>query len=233
MKNILFATKIPERPIALPDQMTWTVPGVYEWIVPQGVYKVSALMIGPGSTGWVNVGSAFGGVGGAVRWKNDVDVTPGQKIQVVVGTGGLQDTITSTGNIPRVENTSSSTIFGIAAGNYATGTPLGNGVGGGNGGVYDVSGYDKFNGGGPVGSVVNAQLPTGQTAPCRGLNPSTMQHVDRTGGVNMGQFAGGGGAAIPASLNGGKHQVWRGGHGAVRVIWGEGRAYPSTKVTNL
>lgn len=233
MKNILFATKIPERPIALPGQMTWTVPGTYEWVVPVGVYSICTLVIGAGSRGWTNRNNAFGGRGGALRWRNDVAVVPGQKIEVVVATNGYPDTLTSTGDIDRLEVTATSSILGLFAGEAAVGSPVGGLTGGGNGGVYDTTGYNKLNGGGPSGLPIPNSLLDGRTNPNQGFNPITMLPVPRSGNSNMGQYAGGGGSAIPASLNAGKNQVWRGAYGAVRVIWGEGRAYPSTKVTNL
>lgn len=232
MKNILFAARVPDRPIAPPGQVTWTVPGTYEWVVPEGVYSVCALAIGPGSRGWINGANAFGGRGGGLRWRNNIAVVPGQKVQVIVATNSYPDTFTSNGNIERLEVTAQSSILGLAAGEYASGTPVGGEVGGGNGGVYDTSGYNKLNGGGPSGTPIYNPNPNGGTHPNQGFNPITMLPVPRTGNSNIGQFAGGGGSAIPASRNGGLNQVWRGGQGAVRVIWGEGRAYPSTKVTD-
>lgn len=233
MKNILFAAKPPIKTNAPPGQLTWTVPGTYEWTVPEGVYSVCVLVIGPGSRGWTNGSNAFGGRGGGLRWKNNIDVVPGQKLPVIVGTNGYPDTVTSTGNIDRLDVTAVSSLLGLVAGEYATGTPLGNGVGGSNGGVYDTSGYDKLNGGGPCGLPTAEPLSDGRNNPNRGFNPITMLPVPRSGNVNMGQYAGGGGSAIPARRNGGLNQVWRGAQGAVRVIWGEGRAYPSTNVVNV
>jgi hypothetical protein len=190
-------------------------------------------LIGPGSTGWVNSTNAFGGLGGGVRWKNNIPVVPGQKLQVVVASGGGSTGSTSAGNINIFENTDLSSILGLEAGNRLLGTALSQDVGGGFGGVYDITGYNKLNHGGSVGDVNGSDGPSGNLAPCRGFNPITMSYVNRSGGVNMGQNAGGGGSAIPKALNGGRNEVWRGGHGAVRVIWGQGRAYPATKVTDV
>ena len=232
MKNVLFAAKPPidQKKVG---QFTRQYTGDGTFVVPEGVYSVCILVIGAGSPGWVYSLNAFGGLGGAVRWKNDIPVTPGQRLDFRVASAGDYDTKTSSGNIANIPNTDLSTLLGISAGTQNAGTALGNGVGGGDGGVYDTSGYDKLNFGGSVGNMDGTNALNGNKAPCRGLSPNTMQWVNRVAPDNKGQRAGGGGAAIPVRRNASSlNQIWRGGHGAVRIIWGEGRAYPSTKVTD-
>jgi hypothetical protein len=67
----------------------FTTPGTFTWIVPAGVTAVSVLLVGGGGGGsTANEPSAGGGAGGALCWANEVPVTPGQGVQVVVGSGG-------------------------------------------------------------------------------------------------------------------------------------------------
>ena len=64
------------------------------FVVPVGVTKISAVLIGGGGAG--GGGSAGGsgsggqgGGGGGLRYINDLSVTPGETLTVVVGTGGV------------------------------------------------------------------------------------------------------------------------------------------------
>lgn len=63
---------IPAIPVG---QMTWDVPGTYQWTVPPGVKKMSMLLIGPGGPGWVNGVNAFGGLGGGLTINGVVGTT--------------------------------------------------------------------------------------------------------------------------------------------------------------
>ena len=79
-------------------------PGTYSWTVPSGVTSVSVLAISAGASGSGNncktyvIGCSYngqgcytlttasrGGTGGALAWRNNLSVTPGSTIQVVVG----------------------------------------------------------------------------------------------------------------------------------------------------
>ena len=218
-------------------QITWDVPGTYQWVVPDDVKSVCCLVIGPGQRGEVNGVTAYGGTGGAVRWKNDIPVTPGSTVTVVVGAAHTEVDgtafIQSTGNLPSPARTSytNSSVLGLAAGNYQSGTPLGGGVGGGNGGVYDVTGYDKYNAGGSVGFINTTNGSSGDKTPNRGMNIITTAFLLGIG--SYGRAAGGGGGCSPKNVTGGIYnRVWMGGHGAARIIWGKGRAYPGTKVND-
>ncbi len=54
------------------------------WIVPQGVYDISVLLMASGAGG----GATKGGGGGAALFVAHYTVTPGQQINAVVGAGG-------------------------------------------------------------------------------------------------------------------------------------------------
>lgn len=61
----------------------FTAPGVYDWVVPKGVYSICAVCIGTG--GGASNGTRAGGGGGAVAYKNNIPVSPGQTLRITVG----------------------------------------------------------------------------------------------------------------------------------------------------
>ena len=60
----------------------------YNWYVPEGVTSISAVCVGGGGSGMAEHDGGGGG-GGALAYKNNIAVTPGQKIVVQVGNGGF------------------------------------------------------------------------------------------------------------------------------------------------
>lgn len=117
-------------------EATLTSIGFHDWEVPAGVSHVSAMVIGGGSNG-----NYFGGGGGGVGWKNDIPVTPGNSLSVVVGGSG---------------SSSSFADFVTAGGGEGRsgGHPLGHdgGGSGGEGGFIDTSNsYHSSAGGGGAG----------------------------------------------------------------------------------
>ena len=60
----------------------------YDWYVPTGVTSISVLTVGGGGSGIGEHDGGSGG-GGALAYKNNIAVTPGQKIEVQVGCGGF------------------------------------------------------------------------------------------------------------------------------------------------
>ena len=81
-------------------------PGTYSWTVPSGVTSVSVLAVSAGNNGrggpckayftacyyngqgcYYLTNVSIGGTGGALAWRNNISVTPGSTIQVVVGSG--------------------------------------------------------------------------------------------------------------------------------------------------
>ena len=73
--------------------------GTFTFVVPSGVTSVSAVVVGGGGGG-ANQSSGnpclpfygppkrYGGAGGSLRWQNNISVTPGESLTVVVGAGG-------------------------------------------------------------------------------------------------------------------------------------------------
>ena len=59
----------------------------YTWTVPQGVWSICIVAVGGGGAGYGYNGGCGGG-GGALHWKNDIDVFPGQVLDITVGGGG-------------------------------------------------------------------------------------------------------------------------------------------------
>lgn len=123
-----------------------------QWICPNGVSLISALIVGGGGGGSGCVENEFtggGGQGGAVILVRDIPVTPGRSYSITIGSGG-------TGGSPNTSNDSvkgskggSTTAFGFTAiggdpgsGNAGGADPsAGSAGGGGNDFNVDTKGY--------------------------------------------------------------------------------------------
>lgn len=171
---------------------------------------VSGQSSGGGSGGsYVGTGGGTGGEGGGCQnYQSSSDLTP------ECGGGGGAGGYSGAG--------------GKGAGYWNTlNGSSGNGGGGGGGG--SPSSYGGGKGGGGVGIYGQGASGSGGNGAYRGQggsggNPSTNMTDNLMEG---GSFGGGGGGS------------WRGGEygygsgGAVRIIWGTGRAYPSTNTANV
>jgi len=88
-----FDSSVPNRSekiSQLSNDAIFTSIGSTDWTVPSGVYKISVVCIGGGggASGGRSYGAGAGGGGGALRYVNNIDVTPGETLTVVVGAGG-------------------------------------------------------------------------------------------------------------------------------------------------
>jgi hypothetical protein len=84
IRNIrLSNVTITNRPVV--GESVFTTTGTYTWVCPPEVYNVSVVCIGPGAVAnaLLNPG---GGPGGALAWKNNIPVTPGNVYTVYNGT---------------------------------------------------------------------------------------------------------------------------------------------------
>jgi hypothetical protein len=204
-------------------QIEWASAGTYSWTVPDGVTSVSVGLIGGGQSGNSGLGAqnTRGGAGGAIRWKNGIPVTPGTVITVVVGSGGTDrngtynDVLTANGG-------GNSTVLSVSAGMNATGTAIGDGVGGFDGGYnpWIEGSLSKFVTGASAATFTAIGGESGQGKPTNGsyLNGKAPD------GAGSGY---GGYAASPSQANGSSPKsVGKGGDGRVRIMWGGNRVYP-------
>lgn len=235
-----------------PGQQAYTSAGTYSWVAPTGVNSVCAVVVGPGGSN--------GGSGGALAYYNNLSVTPGQSYDVRVASGGSGQTsyvdIIGTVNFRAgngtdrngqgggnggVSNTSGGGAGGYSGnggrgGNYSGGTVSTDGSGGGGGGGSNGNYYGGGGGGGGVGLLgegangtrgANQSAGSGGGGGSGGANGSgnSFCYCYGTGGGNGGAY--GGGAGNTNQSNG------VGARGAVRIIWGAGRAFPSTNTGDL
>ena len=119
-------------------QKSYTYPGSYNWTVPAGVTSVSVVCIGGGACGPTSP-LAEGGAGGALAYGNNISVTPGSTIAVVVGAGAQMNSYRN-----------SVTVAGASTFNGASVLSAGGGTGGGIGGTSSGSARD---GGGDGGNA--------------------------------------------------------------------------------
>jgi hypothetical protein len=75
---------------ALAGQEEWTSSsGTFSWVVPRGVFTISAVCVGGGGGGGGHATAySTGGAGGALTWANYIRVTPGETLTIIVGAGG-------------------------------------------------------------------------------------------------------------------------------------------------
>lgn len=222
-----------------PGQQLFTTTGATNWTVPAGVYSVSVVCIGSGKSG--------AGNGGSLGWKNNITVTPGQVIPIVVGTNGTDSYFSNTDLVRGNGGVNGPGFAGDGGGNGGLGNNTSSGGGGaggydgdgGNGGTNGGNGQNGQGGGGGGGDHSNAAGGRGDCG--GGVGPNGK------GASGSGGSGGGGGSGGQAGTNwysgsgglygggGGRNSTnpRPGGNGCVRVIWpGDLRQFPSTRTTD-
>ena len=225
------------------------------WTAPAGV--TSVCVVGVGSGGKVANSSNRGGGGGGLAYINNYSVSPGSSYDVRVnshdGAYGGKNTLFVDTDVLFAEG-------GKADGSYAGGDFVGDGGGsGGDGGSGrgggGAGGYNGDGGNGSSGTGSNAATNSGGGG---GGGLTGGSYLRGGGGVGLygigadgvgfgGSSAGdfpptqggsggaggwfgaggnyGGGKALSSAVSGGGNY-----NGALRIIWGEGRSFPSTNV---
>jgi hypothetical protein len=235
-------------------QQTYTSSGTYSWTCPSGVTSVSVVCIGGGgggNGGGYGVGGAGGGGGGGLGYKNNIPVTPGQSYTVVVGGGGAGDYWSGPPYSTDPADSGGDSYFidattvkggGGGGGNGNSGAAGGSGgtyVGDGGGNGYSGgtgSGSQTLpatgGGGGSTGTYTGNATTRGTskyiTSNCTSgclAGSGTGQGLLGTG--SSGLYGRGGGANMNTFSNG-----TSGYTGAVRIMWGTDRSYPSTGVAD-
>lgn len=183
-------------------EQSYTTPGTYSFVVPVGVASVSAVLVGAGAS------SASGGGGGGLRYINNLPVSAGETITVVVGQSYLTS-LAEDSVLKRGANTLVYAGGGGIGGSYnrvgGIGSTLGAGtyggtIGGGDGGHSDsaltreapalIGDFGGAGGGGAGGYSGNGGHGAGQGK-------------DATAGSGGGGGGGGRGGGNPGGAGGG------------------------------
>lgn len=250
LELICAAGKVVE---AVPGQIAYTTAGTFSWVVPDGVKSICAVCIGAGSAVEVS-SSLYAGMGGALRWSNNIPVTPGETLTIVTGAASAYIGYPAgavgygKGNDTYIARGATRLIL-AAGGRQDKATQIADsiGAGGGNGGARVVNaalnngmcgtgagGYSGDGGGGAANA--SPTDPTAGKAGGIGSNTINGQTVS-SGGVGTGArllgdsvltgttFGGGGASGRRSSDNGKAYSP--GGIGGCRIIWGTDRSYPT------
>lgn len=135
-------------------QDSYTSPGTYSWVAPEGVKSVSVVCVGGGGGQYtIDYRTSRGGAGGGLGYRNRISVVSGQSYTVVVGSGADAD---NPGGNSYFIGTSIVAGFGGGVGANLTigGSYTGDGGGaGGNGGFWSgpVNSINRGTGGGGGG----------------------------------------------------------------------------------
>jgi hypothetical protein len=169
--------------------LTFRTTGTCQWTVPSGVTSVRALIVAGGGGGGSDNGG--GGGGGGVIHDQNITVTPGASMNIVVGNGGAG-----------AVNASSVASNG---GNSSFASLVARG-GGGGGSIDNTAGADGGSAGGRAANRWGgAQDAIATTSPSQGNNGGAK--------LNGGFGGGGGGGASSAGGSGGSNMGGNGGDG--------------------
>jgi len=233
-------------PLVITGQQQYTTSGTFSWVAPAGVTSVSVVTVGPG----------VADTAGALSYKNNITVIPGNSYVVVVPAANNSVRASFNGN-GVVSAGSASDRTGDGGGNG--GTTISAGAGAGAGGYSGDGGYGKSGtsvagtgGAGGGGSTYLSGIQAGGGGGGVGLLGEGASGAAGAGTNNTSNagFGGGGGSG---GGNGGDRSGSTGGNGgnygatggtgctpgaerggAVRIIWpGTTRSFPSTNTGNL
>lgn len=199
---VLFITSVT------PGELAYTTPGSFSLVVPANVSSISAVGIGGGAGGGNSEGG--GGGGGALAYKNNVSVTPGETLTVIVGAGGAAQ---SAGGATQIKR--GSTILLEALGGAA-----GNGNGGGLGGQISFGIYADGggNGGDGGGNTFGGTGGGGGTGGYGGSLGNLSGGNGGKGGVNGSVATAGVGGAGGGGFHGGGIGIAGGGGGGTGIL---------------
>lgn len=125
----------------------FTSPGLTSWTVPAGVTSVSVVCVGGGGGGGAGT-RGFGGGGGGLGYKNNISVTPGSSIPIMIGAAGVAVAQTNPGgNGGDSYFSSAATLKGGGGAGGIGGTDIGDNGGAGGGYVGDGGGNGGVGGG--------------------------------------------------------------------------------------
>lgn len=180
-------------------QQAFTTPGTYSWTAPAGVTSISVVTVGAGNNGYMDGdGNNLGGGGGALAYKNNYAVTPGNSYAVEVGAIGGRSFFISLNHV-----CGESPAY--TSGSRATYTGDGGGRGGMPGGVFDGS-FAPPGGGGAGGYAGDGGSGGTKAAGLAGDGGG--------GGGGGGQSTSGSGTATAGSGGGGVGLLGQGANGA-------------------
>lgn len=190
----------------IPGAVTLTTSGT--WTVPEGVTSICVACVGAGGDGIVRTafgGWWVGGSGGGLTYKNNIAVTPGQVISYTVATGPGTSTTFQT-------LSAASGLNGSEPGSSGAVNP--GGVSSGGDVNYTGGSSNGISGGSSIGGGAATIFGNGGTGTGTGTD------------FGNGQVAyGGGGTSVhsPGTATNGQP-------GAIRIIWGTGKSFPSAVV---
>lgn len=240
----------PSAAVVAPGQVQYTTAGTYSWVVPAGVTTISAVLVGPGGAAFLGVNGAVnagGGGGAGLRYINDLPVTPGETLTIIVGTPSVQTSTTAMtaptstflrrgtstlvqadpgGTGGRTITSSTTAGGGGGGGGTAFGTgPFGGTIGGGNGGAGGSTRSYRGSGGGGAGGYSGNGGNGGSYSSLGVNNPAG---TNGTGGGGAG-----GSAAYNANTStggGGVGILGQGNSGTIYGGAGSGGTGPSGRV---
>ena len=103
-----------------PQINSYTTPGIYEYVVPDNIYKIKVTATGGGGHGYVKYADDFyradgtqGGAGGTVIAY--VNVEPGQSYRLKVGAGGAADRTSKLENVLSGTGIGDASVFGLSS----------------------------------------------------------------------------------------------------------------------
>jgi hypothetical protein len=144
-QEIRIREKIKSEEIVIEKDFIYTNPGNHTFRVPENVTNICILCIGGGGGGNTYTNDGGGGGGGGLIWVNNLNVTPNQDFNIIVGAGGTP------GNNGGFSSFSNSSIRIDAYGGNSSGNTSIGGTGGSFGLTYsknlDAGGGYGGNGG--------------------------------------------------------------------------------------
>lgn len=196
----------------------YTSSGSYTYTVPTGVTNVSVVCIGAGGGGGLGNSGQAGG-GGALAYRNNITVVPGQTASITVGSGGGTNGSSGTaGGSSSFTYDGTTTTAGGGGGATNDGSPAGSDGSGGSGGTRSGT-YDGGGNGGSGGTDPgNFGGPGGGGAGGYSGNGGAGASKPAAGAVNGSAGSGGGGGG---GGTGGQSEVGGGGGGGVG-FYGQG-----------
>lgn len=195
------------------------------WTVPDGIYSICVVCIGPGEGAPDTLNS---GGGGALRYFNSVAVTPGETLSI-----GLSTSSSTTTGGARLYRGSTNLCRANAGGRSTTGN-IGTGFNGG-GGESKNTGESRPGGGAGGYTSAGTSLDVDTGGGGEGSDPYGRRlrggYADQsTKPYPAGGDYGGGGGLF---YNGSTNTLGAGGLGCVRIIWGPGRAFPNINTEDV